>query len=309
MENFFNDKNVLFIIKKINEKIINDVQKRKNIQLFSNNEKTNINLETIINGIYKTQNKNKFFFDKFDLSYFIIKICTKIEIKENVLYDSIFFLLNYYKSISNDYHSLKQKDIFDLHAKIINFENDKEFNNNIIVSINVLRNNYTDYSLFKTRYINNLINIVEESPFIMIKIFIHNLNDDYKRCVDLYLESNSLVYEEKLKVFKYIHNKLEELKSNPYYYSSNSNAEINYFKDFKNYISTKIEKLAAISIEELEKLILTWFNKEQISIINKLDIVPEIQLQYLHFFTKEIITNYNNENGNTRNERYIFIIF
>ena len=235
------------------------------------------------------------------MSYFIIKICTKIEIKENVLYDSIFFLLNYYKSISNDYHSLKQKDIFDLHAKIINFENDflKEFNNNIIVSINVLRNNYTDYSLFKTRYINNLINIVEESPFIMIKIFIHNLNDDYKRCVDLYLESNSLVYEEKLKVFKYIHNKLEELKSNPYYYSSNSNAEINYFKDFKNYISTKIEKLAAISIEELEKLILTWFNKEQISIINKLDIVPEIQLQYLHFFTKEIITNYNNENGNS----------
>ena len=304
MENFFNDKNVLFIIKKINEKIINDVQKRKNIQLFTNNESTNINLETIINSIYKTQNKNNFFFDKFDLSYFIIKICTKIEIKENVLYDSIFFLLNYYKSISNDYHSLKQKDIFDLHAKIINFENDflKEFNNNIIVSINVLRNNYTDYSLFKTRYINNLINIVEESPFIMIKIFIHNLNDDYKRCVDLYLESNSLVYEEKLKVFKYIHNKLEELKSNPYYYSSNSNAEINYFKDFKNYISTKIEKLAAISIEELEKLILTWFNKEQISIINKLDIVPEIQLQYLHFFTKEIITNYNNENGNNITE-------
>ena len=34
----FNDKNVLFIIKKINEKIINDVQKRKNIQLFTNNE-------------------------------------------------------------------------------------------------------------------------------------------------------------------------------------------------------------------------------------------------------------------------------
>ena len=88
------------------------------------------------------------------------------------------------------------------------------------------------------------------------------------------------------------------MKSNPYYYSSNSNTEVNYFKDFKNYISTKIEKLAAISIEELEKLILTWFNKEQISIINKLDIVPEIQLQYLHFFTKEIITNYNNENGN-----------
>ena len=51
----------------------------------------------------------------------------------------------------------------------------------------------------------------------------------------------------------------------------------------------------------MRKLItfLTWFNKEQISIINKLDIVPEIQLQYLHFFTKEIITNYNNENGNS----------
>ena len=49
-------------------------------------------------------------------------------------------------------------------------------------------------------------------------------------------------------------------------------------------------------------MILTWFNKEQISIINKLDIVPEIQLQYLHFFTKEIINNYNNENGNSNGE-------
>ena len=300
LENFFSDKNVLFIIKNINEKIINDVQTRKNIQLFTNNENTNINLETIINGIYKTQNKNNIFFDKFDLSYFIIKICTKIEIKENILYDSIFFLLNYYKSVSSDYHSLKQKDTFELHSKILDFDNDffKQFNNHIISSINVLRNNYTDYTVFKSRYINNLISLVEESPFIMIKIYIHNLNDDYKKCVDLYLESNSLSYEEKLRVFKYIHNKLEELKSNPYYYSANSNPEINYFKDFKNYISTKIEKLATISIEELERLILTWFNKEQISIINKLDIVPEIQLQYLYFFTKEIINNYNNENGN-----------
>jgi len=49
-------------------------------------------------------------------------------------------------------------------------------------------------------------------------------------------------------------------------------------------------------------LILIWFNKEQISIINKLEIVPEIQLQYLHFFTKVIINNYNNENGNSNGE-------
>ena len=131
----------------------------------------------------------------------------------------------------------------------------------------------------------------------MIKIYVYNLNDDYNKCVDLYLESNNLPYEDKIKVFNYINNKLEELKNNPYYYRENSNPEINYYKEFKNYISTKIEKLATISIEELEKLILTWFNKEQISIINKLDIVPEIQLQYLHFFTKEIINNYNNDNG------------
>ena len=119
-----------------------------------------------------------------------------------------------------------------------------------------------------------------------------------------YLESKSLPYEDKIKVFNFINNKLEELKNNPYYYGNNNNGntEINYFKEFKNYISTKIEKLATISIEELEKLILTWFNKEQISIINKLDIVPEIQLQYLHFFTKEIINNYNNENGNSNGE-------
>ena len=306
LENFF-DKNIIFIIKKINEKIIDDVQKRKNIQLFNNNENTNIDLETIIiNGIYKAQIKNNLFFDKFDLSFFIIKICDKIQIRENILFESIFYLLNCYKTISSDYNSLKEKDIFGTHQKIINFDNEflKGFNKHIISSINVLKNLYNDYSLFKSRYINNLINIIEESPFTLIKIYIYNLNDDYNKCVDLYLESKSLPYEDKIKVFNFINNKLEELKNNPYYYGNNNNGntEINYFKEFKNYISTKIEKLATISIEELEKLILTWFNKEQISIINKLDIVPEIQLQYLHFFTKEIINNYNNENGNSNGE-------
>ena len=306
LENFF-DKNIIFIIKKINEKIIDDVQKRKNIQLFNNNENTNIDLETIIiNGIYKAQIKNNLFFDKFDLSFFIIKICDKIQIRENILFESIFYLLNCYKTISSDYNSLKEKDIFGTHHKIINFDNEflKGFNKHIISSINVLKNLYNDYSLFKSRYINNLINIIEESPFTLIKIYIYNLNDDYNKCVDLYLESKSLPYEDKIKVFNFINNKLEELKNNPYYYGNNNNGntEINYFKEFKNYISTKIEKLATISIEELEKLILTWFNKEQISIINKLDIIPEIQLQYLHFFTKEIINNYNNENGNSNGE-------
>ena len=304
LEKFFSDKNILFIIKKINENIIKDVQKRKNIQLFNNNGNTNIDLEAIINGIYKAQIKNNIFFDKFDLSFFIIKINIFTKIKENILYDSLFFLLNYYKSVSNDYNSLNQNDTFGIHSKIINFDREflKEFNKYIISSIDVLRNNYTDYSLFKNRYINNLISIVEESPFTLIKIYIYNLNDDYNRCVDLYLESNSLIYEDKIKVFNYIHNKLEELKNNPYYYRGNINTEINQFKEFKKYISTKIEKLATISIEELEKLILTWFNKEQISIINKLDIVPEIQLQYLYFFTKEFINNYNNEHGNNNGE-------
>ena len=305
LENFFSDKNTLFIIKTINEEIIKDVQKRKNIQLFDNNENTNVDLEKIINnGIYKTPNKTNIFFDKFDLSFFIIKISTKIQIKENILYDSLFFLLNYHKNISKDYNSLKQSDRFGTHLKIINFETEflKEFNKHIISSIEALKNNYTDYSLFKTRYLSNLIKIIEESPFILIKIYLYDLNNDFTKCVDLYLESNSLAYEDRIKVFNYINNKLEELKNNPYYYGDNINLEINNFKEFKKYISTKIEKLATISIEELEKLILTWFNKEQISIINKLDIVPEIQLQYLHFFIKEIINNYNNEEGINKGE-------
>ena len=45
--------------------------------------------EIITNGIYKTQNKNNIFFDKFDLTFFIIKICTKIPIKENILYENM----------------------------------------------------------------------------------------------------------------------------------------------------------------------------------------------------------------------------
>ena len=222
------------------------------------------------------------------------------------MYESIFYLLNSHKSISKDYNLLKESDIFGTHSRIINLETEflKQFNKYIISSIETLKNNYSDFSIFKSRYINNLINLVEESPFILIKIYIYNLNDDYNKCVDLFLESNSLAFEDKIKVFNYINNKLEELKNNPYYYGSNSNPDINYFKEFKNYIATKIEKLATISIEELEKLILTWFNKEQISIINKLDIIPEIQLQYLHFFTKEIINNHNNENGNN-NEKEI----
>ena len=300
LENFFTDKNILYIIKQINKNLILDIQKRKKIQLFNKKDNVNIDLESIIiNGIYRVQNNN--FFDKYDLSFFIIKICNQIEIRENILYDSIFFLLNYYKSISSNYNSLKSKDIFGTHSKIINFDNEylKIFNKNIISSIEILKNYYSDRNLFKKRYLSNLINIVNESPFTLIKIYLFDLNYEYNKCVDLYLENNSLTYEEKFKVFNYINNKLEELQSNPYFLGDNPNPEKNYFEDFKNYIANKIEKLASISIEELEKLILNWYKKEQISIIHKLDIVPEIQIQYLHFFTKEVINNYNNEHGDS----------
>ena len=313
LEHFFTDKNILYIIKNINEKIVNDIQKRANIQLFNNKENMNINLESIItNGIYKTQIQNNYFFDKFDLSFFIIKISSKIQLKENILYDSLFFLLNYYKAIANDYNSLKSNDTFGIHDKILNFDSEflKDFNKHVISSVETLKNYYTDYSLFKSRYLNNLINIVKESPFILIKIYIFDLNNDYNKCIDLYLENNSLSYEDKLTVFNYINKKFEELKINPYLYGDGTNNnEINYFKEFKNYISNKIEKLATISIEELEKLILTWFNKEQISIINKLNIVPEIQLQYLHFFTKEIINNYNENEKISEEMKGIFLLY
>ena len=298
LEKFFTDKNILYIIKQINKKVILDVQKRKNIQLFNKKDKADIDLESIIsNGIYRVQNNS--FYDKYDLSFFIIKICNLIEIKENILYESIFFLLNYYKSISTNYNSLKSKDIFGTHSNIINFDNKylKKFNKYIISSIDTLKSLYSDKSLFKKRYLNNLINVVNDSPFTLIKIYLFDLNNELNKCIDLYLEDNSLTFEEKYKIFNYINNKLEELKSNPYILEDNPNSDKNYFEDFKNYISNKIEKLAAISIEELEKLILNWYKKEQISIIHKLDIVPEIQIQYLHFFTKEVINNYNNEHG------------
>ena len=95
----------------------------------------NINLESIItNGIYKTQIQNNYFFDKFDLSFFIIKISSKIQLKENILYDSLFFLLNYYKAIANDYNSLKSNDTFGIHDKILNFDSEflKDFNKHVI---------------------------------------------------------------------------------------------------------------------------------------------------------------------------------
>ena len=303
LENFFSDKNILQIIKQINKKIIIDVQRRKNIQLFNNKDNIDINLESIIvNGIYKIQMNN--FYDKYDLSYFIIKICNIIQIKENILFDSIFFLLNYYKSISTNYNSLKSKDIFGIHSKIINFDNEylKMFSKNVIASIDILKNNYNDKNIFKQRYLKNLISVVNDSPYTLIKIYLFDLNNEYNKCIDLYLENNSLTYEEKFKVFNYINTKLEELQSNPYFLGDNTNPEKNYFDDFKNYISNKIERLASISIEELEKLILNWYKKEQISIIHKLDIVPEIQIQYLHFFTKEVINNYNNEHGDNNGE-------
>ena len=303
LENFFTDKNILYIIKQINKKLILKIQKRKNIQLFSQKDNVDLDLQSILlNGIYKIQNNN--FFDKYDLSFFIIKICTKIEIKENMLYDSIFFLLSYYKSISLNYNSLKSKDVFKIHSKILDFDEEylKTFNKNVISAIDVLKSYYSDRNLFKKRYITNLINIVNESPFTLIKIYLFDLNNEYNKCIDLYLENKSLSDDEKFKIFSYINNKLEELQSNPYFLGDNTNPEKNYFEDFKNYISNNIEKLAEISIEELEKLILNWYKKEQISIIHKLDIVPEIQIQYLHFFTKEVINNYINEHGDNNGE-------
>ena len=296
LEIFFSDKNILRLIKQINKNNLIAIQKKNNIQLFSNNDNMDINIVTIItNGLYKIQNND--FYDKFDLSFFIIKICIYLEIQDNILYESLFFLLSYYKSISSNYNTLKSKDNFNTHYKILNFDSEylKVFSKVIIVAIDVLKNSVNDQNIFFGQYLKNLVNISNDSPFTLIKIHLFDLNNDINKCVDLYLDDNSaLSNEEKSNVYSYINTKLELLQSNPYFFFDSNNTNINHFNEFKIFISNKIEKLAMISIAELEKLILRWYKKEQISIIHKLDIVPEIQLQYLHFFMKEATEKYSN---------------
>ena len=297
LEIFFSDKNILNLIKKINRNNLIQIQNKNNIQLFTNNDNMDINIVTIItNGLYKIQNKS--FYDKFDLSFFIIKICIYLEIQDNILYESLFYLLSYYKSVSTNYNSLKSKDNFNTHYKIIHFDSEylKTFSKAVITAIDILKNSVNDQNIFFGQYLKNLINISNDSPFSLIKIHLFDLNNDINKCVELYLDDNSsLNNEEKFTVFSYINTKLELLQSNPYFFFDANNTNINHFNEFKIFISNKIEKLAVISIAELEKLILRWYKKEQISIIHKLDIVPEIQLQYLHFFMKEATEKYSNK--------------
>ena len=179
------------------------------------------------------------------------------------------------KFIIQKYHKLKkEKDQDNLEEqKITNnikeILNDKEFDDN-------------DY--------NDILHSMTKHEFDDIRLLINKKKENYKECLEIYLDSKSTLLDDEENIFDFINmtfynlNKLKE-KKGP-----------DNIDNFKKIILKNLDLIGAKSIEKFENMISTWFIKEKKQVLEELKVNQDIQLQYVELLVKKLIRD-KNENS------------
>ena len=223
---------------------------------------------------------------KYDEHLFIIRISKIIDINLDLLFDSLNFVLCFNQEKKN------LEDKFNCHLQLL-YKDDEYFlklGNELIDFINYLieKSESNENNNIKTKFLPILRASALQSPFLLIKIHLLKLNDDYKRCIDVYLNQKNIY---KYNVFEFIHKNLS------YLYKESTEL----FIQLKNYVKEKLSDLSEISVKEISKLINKWYFNDKEDIINYLDKVPNIQLFYL----ENIIKEYKEDETEMKENSYI----
>ena len=119
----------------------------------------------------------------------------------------------------------------------------------------------------------SLLGVAEISPFVLVKIHLLKKSKNYKRCLDVFLNNETLINEKTKQLFDWIHKTLKELNL--------AENESDNFENLREEVLNKLPDLADLSIEKVTELVENWFKDDQPNIVQKLNRVPKLQLKYV----------------------------
>lgn len=205
----------------------------------------------------QTVNKNVILQDLYE---FIGKVSIHItSICKGLVVESIKYLLSNTGN-ENNYH------IANNYTKYV------ENINNIIIDLIDTRRD------FDKKDYNSLLEASEISPYVLVKIHLLKICKNYKRCLEVFLQSDIKLQDKEKKVFEWIDLTFRELKDE----------DDDNFNSLKEEVLNKLPLLADISIEKVTSLVENWYENEQDVIIEKLDKAENLQLKYVENVIEKI---------------------
>ena len=198
----------------------------------------------------------------------IVTIGKRLNLEKKVKKEAIKFIIQKYHKLKKEKDQDKSEE-----QKLINnikeILNDKEFDTN-------------DY--------NDILHSMTKHEFDDIRLLINKKKENYKECLEIYLDSKSTLLDDEENIFDFINmtfynlNKLKE-KKGP-----------DNIDNFKKIILKNLDLIGAKSIEKFENMISTWFIKEKKQVLEELKVNQDIQLQYVELLVKKLIRD-KNENS------------
>ncbi len=268
---FFTYEKNFNLITSIPKNEINEIiNKYNNISIIKENFQSYFELNQLIYKIYGICDliDNKLI--KFDEYLFFIRISKIININIDLLFNSLNFILCFNIEMKNF------QDKFNCHTQLLYKDDEYLLNlgNELIDFINYLieKLNFEEKNVYK--YLSILNTSTLKSHFLPIKIHLLKLNNDYKSCLDVYINLHSIY---KNNVFEFINTNLTYLYKQSF----------ELYIQFKNCVKEKLSDLCEISVKEIHNLINKWFYNELEDILNYLVKVPNIQLFYLEIILKK----------------------
>ena len=249
---FFCDEKIL--------KIINE--KNKNLNNF---------VDVIIENTILLNDQKK----SFALCELIIKIGINIEnINNKVIIEHLNNFILFYSIIieneenENEFYLIERKN--------------KDYLLNISTAINKL---IEKFFIDDEEEIENLLNQIEETDFILVKIYLNFLLEEFIICFNLLMNDYDY-YDKKEKIFEYANKIFEKIKKNIENNKKNKeNKEILF--NFKEEIKKYFLNLVSFSISKTFSLISNHFDNNHLLLINSLK-NKNFQLNYIEYYLNKI---------------------
>jgi len=231
----------------------------------SNYNKENIAPKDLVE--YFIENVDKFLDKKnkdliqLHLNIFIVTIGKRLNLEKKIKKEAIKFIIQKYHKYKKEKDKNKSEE-----QKLINnikeILNDKEFDTN-------------DY--------NDILHSMTKHIFDDIRLLIYKKNENYKDCLEIYLDNKSTLLDNEENIFDFINMTFYNLSKLKDKKGSDS------IDNFKKIILKNLDSIGAKSIEKFENMISTWFIKEKKQVLEALKVNQDIQLQYVELLVKKLI--------------------
>ena len=264
------EKKGVYIIETLEENNDDPNKKAEALKILKPKEDSNYNKENItpkdlieyfIENVDKFIGKGNKDLIQLYLNIFITTIGKKLNLGKKIKKEAI-------KSIIQNYHKNKNIniDVQKITKSITEILEDKEFDN-------------SDY--------DDILHSMTKHSFDDIRLLIYKKKENYKECLELYLDDKSTLLDIKDNIFDFINMTFYRLSKE----ETKKGAES--LDLFKKIILKNCDKIGARSIEKFELLISTWFAKEKRQVLEELRNNQDIQLKYVELLVQKLIREKN----------------